>query len=158
MTVCALPSSDLHTSAVRAPWLDASMAARRPAPPAPMTTTSNSCDSYSVIYRNLRSVIVPLATRRTYTSARATENRLSQAYSACLALSLDTLRHSQARLGALESASTWPPHRWRHEWHDSVYSHSSATLTSSTVVPTPTPKPSGNQNARSASQVRMSGN
>ncbi len=40
MTVWALPSSDLHTKAVRWPSSRASMAARRPAPPAPMTTTS----------------------------------------------------------------------------------------------------------------------
>jgi hypothetical protein len=39
MTVCALPRRDLHTMAVRTPWLAASMAARRPAPPAPITTT-----------------------------------------------------------------------------------------------------------------------
>src|SRR5437762_2387186 len=49
MTVCALPSSDLQTRAVRAPWSEASMAARRPAPPAPMTTTSNSWVSCSVM-------------------------------------------------------------------------------------------------------------
>src|SRR5580658_2211854 len=42
MTVCALPSSDLHTSPTRRPWALASMAARRPAPPAPMTSTSCS--------------------------------------------------------------------------------------------------------------------
>ena len=40
MTVCALPNSDLQTIAVRLPGSRASMAARRPAPPAPMTTTS----------------------------------------------------------------------------------------------------------------------
>src|SRR5262245_42737908 len=49
MTVCALPSSDLQTSAVRAPRSWASMAARRPAPPAPMTTTSNSWVSCSAM-------------------------------------------------------------------------------------------------------------
>src|SRR5687768_8900602 len=43
MTVCALPKSDLQMSAVRAPCALASMAARIPAPPAPMTTTSYSC-------------------------------------------------------------------------------------------------------------------
>src|SRR5919206_3072294 len=47
MTVWALPSSDLHTSAVRAPCALASIAARRPAPPAPITITSNSWVSYS---------------------------------------------------------------------------------------------------------------
>src|SRR6476646_4731361 len=48
ITVCALPSSDLHTTAVRAPLSWASMAARRPAPPAPTTTTSYSCFSSSI--------------------------------------------------------------------------------------------------------------
>src|SRR5215207_3336662 len=43
ITVCALPSSDLHTSAVRAPASEAAIAARRPAPPAPITRTSYSC-------------------------------------------------------------------------------------------------------------------
>src|SRR5262245_39064319 len=47
MTVWALPSRDLQTSAVRAPSADDSIAARRPAPPAPITTTSNSCVSSS---------------------------------------------------------------------------------------------------------------
>ena len=42
MTVWALPRSDLQTSAVRAPWAEASIAARSPAPPAPMTRTSYS--------------------------------------------------------------------------------------------------------------------
>ena len=40
ITVCALPSSDLHTIAVRAPESWAAIAARSPAPPAPITTTS----------------------------------------------------------------------------------------------------------------------
>jgi hypothetical protein len=40
MTVCALPSSDLHTSPTVAPPAEASIAARRPAPPAPTTRTS----------------------------------------------------------------------------------------------------------------------
>ena len=40
ITVCALPNSDLQTIAVRSPALRASIAARRPAPPAPITTTS----------------------------------------------------------------------------------------------------------------------
>ena len=42
MTVCALPSSDLQTRPTDAPAADASIAARRPAPPAPMTITSCS--------------------------------------------------------------------------------------------------------------------
>src|SRR5918994_3273911 len=49
MTVWALPRSDLQTRAVRAPRSWASMAARRPAPPAPMTTTSNSWVSCSAM-------------------------------------------------------------------------------------------------------------
>ena len=40
ITVCALPSSDLQTIAVLAPASWAAIAARRPAPPAPITTTS----------------------------------------------------------------------------------------------------------------------
>ena len=40
MTVWALPRSDLQTSPTDAPLMAASMAARSPAPPAPMTTTS----------------------------------------------------------------------------------------------------------------------
>ena len=47
ITVCAFPSSDLHTSPVRAPASAAAMAARNPAPPAPITRTSTSCVSYS---------------------------------------------------------------------------------------------------------------
>src|SRR3954454_22772404 len=45
MTVCALPSSDLQTTAVRAPASCAAIAARSPAPPAPTTTTSYVCRS-----------------------------------------------------------------------------------------------------------------
>ena len=42
MTVWALPRSDLQMSAVFTPAALASMAARSPAPPAPMTRTSYS--------------------------------------------------------------------------------------------------------------------
>ena len=42
ITVCALPSSDLQTSPTETPAAEASIAARRPAPPAPMTSTSCS--------------------------------------------------------------------------------------------------------------------
>src|SRR5215212_5268219 len=45
MTVWALPNSDLQMTAVRMPSSRAAMAARRPAPPAPITRTSNSCSS-----------------------------------------------------------------------------------------------------------------
>src|SRR3954453_11871310 len=55
MTVCALPSSDLQTTAVRAPCSRASIAARSPAPPAPTTTTSYWCFSISIISSALRS-------------------------------------------------------------------------------------------------------
>ena len=40
ITVCALPNSDLEMIAVFLPASRASIAARRPAPPAPITTTS----------------------------------------------------------------------------------------------------------------------
>ena len=40
ITVCALPNSDLEMIAVRLPACRASMAARSPEPPAPITTTS----------------------------------------------------------------------------------------------------------------------
>src|SRR5690349_22022459 len=46
ITVCAFPSSDLETSAVREPSALDSIAARSPAPPAPITRTSYSCVSY----------------------------------------------------------------------------------------------------------------
>src|SRR5687768_15702527 len=45
ITVWALPNRDLQITAVRAPRSRASMAARSPAPPAPITTTSHSCRS-----------------------------------------------------------------------------------------------------------------
>ncbi len=40
ITVWALPRSDLETTPTLAPTAEASMAARRPAPPAPITSTS----------------------------------------------------------------------------------------------------------------------
>ena len=40
ITVWAFPSSDLQTTATETPWSTASIAARRPAPPAPTTSTS----------------------------------------------------------------------------------------------------------------------
>src|SRR5947208_2765142 len=40
ITVCALPSSDLQTRPTLTPFADASIAARKPAPPAPITITS----------------------------------------------------------------------------------------------------------------------
>ncbi|SKU89029.1 Uncharacterised protein [Mycobacteroides abscessus subsp. abscessus] len=49
MTVCALPNSDLQTTATLKPCSRASMTARRPAPPAPITTTSYWCRSSSAI-------------------------------------------------------------------------------------------------------------
>ena len=53
MTVCALPRSDLQMIAVRTPWLAASIAARRPAPPAPITTTSYSWTSCWFVHASL---------------------------------------------------------------------------------------------------------
>src|SRR3954452_18443942 len=52
MTVWALPSSDLQTRPTETPAADASMAARRPAPPAPMTMTSCSWVWISGILEN----------------------------------------------------------------------------------------------------------
>src|SRR5882672_9723102 len=49
ITVCALPNSDLEMIAVFLPASRASIAARSPAPPAPITTTSYWCRSSSVI-------------------------------------------------------------------------------------------------------------
>src|SRR5215213_5981501 len=46
ITVCALPSSDLQTRPTLAPAALASMAARSPAPPAPITSTSCSCSRW----------------------------------------------------------------------------------------------------------------
>jgi hypothetical protein len=65
ITVWALPSSDLHTTPTSTPAADASIAARSPAPPAPITSTSCSWVSWSVIYRILQSVHTPMAQRRT---------------------------------------------------------------------------------------------
>src|SRR5438045_4036160 len=48
ITVWAFPRSDLHTIAVFAPSAWASIAARKPAPPAPITTTSYSWRSRSI--------------------------------------------------------------------------------------------------------------
>ena len=42
ITVCALPSRDLQITPQEAPAAEASIAARRPAPPAPTTSTSYS--------------------------------------------------------------------------------------------------------------------
>ena len=47
MTVCALPSSDLQTMPTDTPAAEASIAARSPAPPAPMMSTSCSKVWYS---------------------------------------------------------------------------------------------------------------
>src|SRR5665213_1981736 len=56
MTVWALPRSDLQMTAVLAPWAWASMAARRPAPPAPTTITSKSWVSRSAMSEEPRVV------------------------------------------------------------------------------------------------------
>src|ERR1700761_46914 len=49
ITVWALPNSDLQITATRKPCCRPSIAARRPAPPAPITSTSYACRSTSVI-------------------------------------------------------------------------------------------------------------
>src|SRR5262245_49977968 len=49
ITVCALPNNDFEIIAVRLPASRASIAARSPAPPAPITTTSYCCRSMLVI-------------------------------------------------------------------------------------------------------------
>src|SRR5439155_16104189 len=53
------PSSDLHTSPVRAPASAAAIAARSPAPPAPITNTSTSWVSYSAMSEEPRIVDGP---------------------------------------------------------------------------------------------------
>src|SRR5713226_902706 len=75
ITVCALPSNDLHTTPTLAPCANASIAAR--------------ADDQNIVFvsfvlfghNNLKSVIAPEATRRTYRSASPTENRLNHAKS-----------------------------------------------------------------------------
>ncbi len=52
ITVCALPRSDLQTMPTETPEAAASIAALKPAPPAPMTNTSCSCVWYSAIRRD----------------------------------------------------------------------------------------------------------
>ena len=47
ITVCALPNNDLVITATFWPRSLASITARKPAPPAPMTTTSYACRSTS---------------------------------------------------------------------------------------------------------------
>src|SRR5438093_13601915 len=91
MTVCALPSSDLQTSPTEAPPAEAAIAARRPAPPAPMTSTSCSKVWYSAMggappHRIRQSVHTPIEQRRTYRSAKATEKRLHHAQRMCARL------------------------------------------------------------------------
>src|SRR5438067_3009332 len=49
ITVCALPRSDLQIRPTLTPFAAASMAARKPAPPAPMTRTSYECCSIGML-------------------------------------------------------------------------------------------------------------
>ena len=57
ITVWALPNNDLVTTATRRPRSRASITARSPAPPAPMTTTSYWCRSSFRLMKSLTSVI-----------------------------------------------------------------------------------------------------
>src|ERR1043166_3933769 len=50
ITVCAFPKRDLQINPTETPCADASMAARSPAPPAPMTSTSYLYVSYADIF------------------------------------------------------------------------------------------------------------
>ena len=63
ITVCALPSRDLQTKPTETPAADASIAARSPAPPAPMTRTSCS----NVWYSDIKNKNLP---QRTQSSQR----------------------------------------------------------------------------------------
>ncbi len=70
MTVCALPSSDLQTTAVRAPFSWASIAARRPGTPRPddddvVLVPLELHQQVPIPQKNRRSVIVPVASRKT---------------------------------------------------------------------------------------------
>src|SRR5580658_65876 len=72
ITVCALPRSDLQTSAVRRPRSWASTAARSPAPPAPITITSYWWDSYSAICSPVPLVLASSSPRPRRLAARPT--------------------------------------------------------------------------------------
>ncbi len=65
ITVCALPSSDLQITPTETPLDEASIAALKPAPPAPITSTSYACVWYSGIQTILQSVHTPIEHRRT---------------------------------------------------------------------------------------------
>src|ERR1700691_2375212 len=58
ITVCALPSRDFDTMPTLSPRCLASMAARRPAPPAPMISTSYSWCSYCSTVQSLEKSVV----------------------------------------------------------------------------------------------------
>ena len=75
----------MQTSPTEMPEADAAMAARSPAPPAPMIRTSCSRVRYSGIgrpqsHRILQSVQIPIEHSLTYRSAKGTEKRLAQAH------------------------------------------------------------------------------
>ena len=65
ITVCALPSSDLQTTPTGTPRDAASIAARSPAPPAPMTSTSCSTVWYARSSEILQSCQMPIEHSRT---------------------------------------------------------------------------------------------
>src|SRR5262249_4072737 len=65
MTVWAFPRRDLQTIPPDTPAADASMAARRPAPPAPMTNTSCSCVSYCIALPGSENPPIPPDAHRT---------------------------------------------------------------------------------------------
>src|SRR5437868_3380507 len=74
----AWPRSDLHTSPTETPAADASMAARSPAPPAPMTSTSCSWVSYSGIAGSHHSAACGLANQERVLAEPQAAERLKE--------------------------------------------------------------------------------
>ena len=84
----AFPSNDLQTRpTLISSSCEAAIAADRPAPPAPITKTSNCIllipDISNIIYNPqvLISLIIPIDTSLTYTSEKPTQTRLNHAKS-----------------------------------------------------------------------------
>src|SRR5215472_2754478 len=118
ITVCALPSSDLHTTPTEAPWPNASIAARRPAPPRADDQHVVLVSFETVAQNSLTSRMAPQETSRTYKSVKPTERRLAQANS--MLRWFKPLSHCQALwrgvpTAAQEKQSSPPPARWRRE-------------------------------------------